>query len=618
MVPGFTLFIFAVMKDNNGKSDKRIIKNSLLWFFLLAVGCLVVQFMAVDYHYNRIADINWRHTVSIGELSLLAVNHIADALFLLTPFVALSGRWRKWSWLIIWLVTLWCLAQLLYIPSYRDLMPLSSFFLVENVGGTVAKSAVGAFRLADLEVLLPPVLLYIVYRIWFKRGIDATHHSIWMRLVFMTLCILAFVGIRLGMTAMHFQEDKSCKSYEQQLINDYCVMWTRQGDYMNLNGAVPYVVYGLVTSIHDRTTLSDAEKQEVTRFINEQPQYGEDYATARGKNVILLVVESLNSWTVDLKLHGREVTPTLNALCRDTVNNLVTLNMRSQVKNGRSSDGIFMYNTGLLPLTTQAVANTYNNVPYPSIVKLLGDYDALYACCDEPNLWNVSSMAQSYGYKDFYGKAEIDSVVKNNGYLLDKALLEEVTQLLPQRKQPFMCLVATAGMHHPYNAPMEPATWVQNSGLYTSEVRCYLECAAAFDTALSQLLDNLKSQGLYDNTMIVIVSDHSEMVDDAPNGRPSIDREGDKCVCLIINSGQNGMINGPVGQIDVFPTLIELLGASDGHWNGLGNSMLRGDVTSVAMSPSELRGSGPLVNRQKQAWNISDKIITSRWFEPRE
>ena len=118
--------------------------------------------------------------------------------------------------------------------------------------------------------------------------------------------------------------------------------------------------------------------------------------------------------------------------------------------------------------------------------------------------------------------------------------------------------------------------------------------------------------------MLVIVNDHSEMVDDAPNGRPSIDREGDKCVCLIINSGQNGMINGPVGQIDVFPTLIELLGASDGHWNGLGNSMLRGDVTSVAMSPSELRGSGPLVNRQKQAWNISDKIITSRWFEPRE
>ena len=618
MVPGFTLFIFAVMKDNNGKSNKRIIKNSLLWFFLLAVGCLVSQFLAVEYHYNRIADVNWLHTVSIGEVCQLVVNNIADALLLLIPFVALSGRWRKWGWLIIWIVTLWCLAQLLYIPSYRDLMPLSSFFLVENVGGTVAKSAVGAFKLADLEVLLPPVILYVVYRIWFKRGIDDTHHSVWMRLVFSFLCVLAFVCIRLGMTAIHYQEDKEVESYEQQFVNDYCVMWTRQGDYMNQNGAVPYVLYGLVTTIHDRTTLSDAEKQEVTRFINEQPQYGDDFATARGKNVLLLVVESLNSWVVDLKIDGREVTPTLNALCRDTENNLVTLNMRSQAKNGRSSDGIFMYNTGLLPLTTQAVANTFGNVPYPSLVKALGEYDALYTCCDEPNLWNVSTMAHNYGYKDFYGKAQIDSVVKTNGYLLDKALLEEVAKLLPQRKQPFLCLAATAGMHHPYNAPMEPATWIQNSGLYTREVRCYLESANAFDAALAQLLESLKSNGLYDNTMIVLVSDHSESVDDAPNGRPSIDRDGDKCVCVIINSGQNGVIAGPVGQIDIFPTVTELLGTENSHWSGLGNSILRGDVTSVAVSPTQAMGSSSIVNRQKEAWKISEKIITSRWFEPRE
>ncbi len=612
------LVIFAVMKDKSGKFWKKRIKNSLLWFFLLAMGCMVVQLLAVEYHYNRIADINWLHTVSLGELSQLLINNIGDSLLLLTPFVAFSGRWRKLGWLMIWLVTLWCFAQLLYMPSYRDLMPLSSFFLVENVGGTVAKSAMGAFKLADLEVLLPPIVLYIVYRIWFKHGIDDTHHSGWKRLGLTLLCVLGFVAIRLGMTAVHYNEDKECPSYEQQLVNDYCVMWTRQGDYMNQNGAVPYVVYGLVTAIHDRTTLTDAEKQEVTRFINEQPQYGDDYATARGKNVLLLVVESLNSWVIDLKIDGREVTPTLNALCRDTVNNLVTLNMRSQAKNGRSSDGIFMYNTGLLPLTTQAVSNTYGNVPYPSLVKSLGEYDALYACCDEPTLWNVQSMSKTYGYNDFYGKADIDSVVKSNGYLLDKALLEEVAQLLQQRKQPFLCLAATAGMHHPYNAPMEPATWVQNSGQYTREVRCYLECANAFDASLSQLLESLKSNGLYDNTMIVIVSDHSESVDDAPNGRPSIDRDGDKCVCVIINSGQGGKIAGPVGQIDIFPTLNELLGTSNTHWSGLGNSILRDDVTSVATSPTQAMGASKLINRQKEAWRISDMIIKSRWFEPRE
>lgn len=598
------------------KALKLESKNPALCFFALAVLCMVVQFLAVEYQFNKIVDPMWLNNVSVKELVLLVINNVADAVLLMTPFVALAPRWRKWSWIVLWLVTLWCLAQFLYLPTYRDLMPMSSFLLVGNVGGTLGKSVAGAFRLADLEVLLPPVLLYIVYRLWLKRGIEASRRSLGIRGAQATLCLLAFVGIRLGMTELHFHDDDSVHSYEQQLVNDYCVMWTRQGDYLNQNGAVPYMIYGIVTSIFNRTTLTDTEKQQVARYINDRPLPVDDYATAQGKNVVLLVVESLNSWVIDLKIDGREVTPTLNALCRDTLSNLVTLNMRTQVKNGRSSDGIFMYNTGLLPLTTQAVANAYGDVPYPSLAKMLQDYDAFYACCDEPTLWNVKNMSQNYGYSDYYGKDEIDTVVKNNGYLLDKALLEEVAVLAPQRKQPFLALVATAGMHHPYDTPMEPTTWIQASGRYTGQVRCYLECANAFDTALNQFLSSLKSQGIYDNTMIVIVSDHSEMVDDAPAGRRSIDKEGDRCVFVAINSGQSGKLTGPLGQIDVFPTLIELLGINDARWRGVGYSFLRGDITSVATSPMQLVGDGPLIKRQQEAWRMSDLIITSRWFEP--
>lgn len=591
-----------------------------MWFFFLAVACIVVQLFAVEYHFNKIVDFDWLKNVSVSELSHLLANNIADATILMIPFVALSARLRKWSWVMIWLFTLWCLAQLLYMPTYRDLMPMSSFLLVDNMGGTVARSTVGAFKIADLEVLLPPILLYLVYRIWFKRQIENTRLSVGKRLALSVICLAVFASLRLGMTAIHYYEDASCPSYKQQFVNDYFVLWTRQGDYLNQNGAVPYIIYGTTTSIFDRTTLTDAQKKEVTQFINEQPQYSDDdYASARGKNVILLVVESLNSWTINLEINGKEVTPTLNALCRDTVNNLVTLKMKSQVKNGRSSDGIFMYNTGLLPLTTQAVANTFGNVPYPTLVKSLGEgYDTFYACCDEPTLWNVRNTSQTYGYKDFYGNAEIHNAVKRNGYLVDKALLEEVARLVPNRKKPFIGLVATAGMHHPYNEPMEPKTWIQSIDCFTKEVRCYLECANAFDTALAQFIEDLKTQGLYDNTMIVIVSDHNEMVDDNPKGRPSIDPEGDNCVFLAINSGQSGLIEGPIGQIDIYPTLMDLLGLNFNQWKGLGLSVLRNDICSVATSPNSVSGYSPLLTRQKQAWRISDMIITSRWYEPKE
>lgn len=611
LIDCWKIFInFALMK-----ALRRIPKHASLWFYVLAVACIIVQLLAVEYHFNKIANVHWLSRLDVTTVSQLALNAIADAVLLMSVYLLLPPKRRKWCWIVLWLVMVWCLAQLLYMPTYRDLMPFSSFLLVGNVGDTLAKSIMGSLRVSNLEVVLPPVVLYIIYRVWLKRGIENARCTAWQRVGLFLLSLVVFAGIRLGVTAWHYSDDDDTHSLAEQFTNDYGVMWTSQGDYVNINGAVPYAMYCAYTSIFNKATLTPEQKNEVIQFLNDQPQVDEEYATARGKNVIVLVVESLNSWVIDLRLNGREVTPTLNALCRDTVNNLVSTRMKSQVKNGRSSDGIFMYNTGLLPLVTQVVVNTYGDVPYPSLPKILGDYDSFYACCDEPNLWNVEKMASNYGYSNFYGKSEIRDAVNSNGYLLDKALLEEVVQLIPERKQPFLALVATAGMHHPYGTPMEPETWVQQTGLYTREVRCYLECANAFDTALSQFIESLKSQGKLDNTMLVIVSDHNEMVDDAPGGRPSIDKEGDNCVFLAINSGQNGRIAGPFGQIDVFPTLLELLGATTSKWNGLGYSVLSNDVHSVATSPTSTTGGGTLLKRQQQAWTISDMIITSRWFD---
>lgn len=593
-------------------------KHPNLWFYILSLICMVLMLLVIDYQFNRIVDPEWLSHVSGKTMALLALNAVADAFLLLIPFVLLPPRWRKWSWLIIILLAFWCLAQMLYMPTYRDLMPFSSFMMTENVGDTLLTSIKGAIRPRLLEVLLPPIVLYIIYRIWLKKPMEQTCQPVQQRLLLAVASLLAFALIRGGMTLYHSQDNDEPTTFSQQFVNDYCVMWTRQGDYLNLNGAVPYIIYSAYTTIFDRTTLSDEEKQQVTRFINEQPQYTDDiYASARGKNVILLVVESLNSWVIDLRINGHEVSPTLNALCHDTSSNLVSLKMKSQVKNGRSSDGIFMYNTGLLPLTVKAVTNTYGDATYPALCKAMGDYSTFYACCDEPTLWNVKNMSKTYGYGAFYGKAEINEAIKQNNYLLDKTLLEEVSQIIPTLSRPFMGLVATAGMHHPFDEVMSPSTWIQNSGMYTKEVRCYLERVNAFDTELAAFIDRLKSQGIYQNTMIVIVSDHNEMVDDNPGGRPSIDKEGDDCVMVIVNSGQAGEIEGPIGQIDIYPTLLDLLGLNFQKWKGLGYSLLRNDITSVATSPSSIAGSSTLSSRQQEAWHISDMIITSRWFNPK-
>lgn len=596
------------------KAQNIISKYPNLWFYLLSMGCIMVQLLFVSHQFNKFIDPEWLSHTALSDKAMLVLNSFADGLFLLTPLILLPPKWRKWSWIVIWLVTLWCLAQFLYMPTYRDLMPLSSFFMTENMGDTLMTSIVGAIKPRILEVILPPVTLYFIYRIWLKKPMEKVQQSTKSRLLLAVASIMGFVLIRLGVIAIHQKDNNESTSFSQQFTNDYCVMWTRQGDYMNINGAVPYVIYGAITSFFDTNTLSEEEKKQVEQFLELQPHYTDNgYATAQGKNVILLVVESLNSWAVNMQIGGRDVAPTLKKLCSDSTC-LVSLTMKSQVKNGRSSDGIFMYNTGLLPLNTKVVANSYSDASYPTLCKALGNYDTFYACCDEPSLWNVKNMSKTYGYSSFYCKDEIKEAIKSNNYLLDKTLLEEVAQIIPTHKQPFMALVATAGMHHPFDEAMEPATWIMNSGVYTHEVRCYLERVNAFDTALANFIAQLKHQGIYDNTMIVIVSDHNEMVDDAPNGRPAIDKDGDNCVMLIINSGQTGRITGPIGQIDIYPTLLDLLGFNSQIWKGLGFSVLRSNISSVATAPTMSAGDSPLISRQQEAWHISDLIITSRWF----
>lgn len=585
------------------------------WFFALAALCVVVQLLVVDNYIGRGLNPHYWEQLTATQVVLHLVNHLADAAVLLLPLALLPPRWCRAQWIVLCLLTVWCLAQLLYHPTYRDLMPFSSFLLVQNVGDVLWESIKGSWRWGFLKVIVPPVLLWLLYRWKLKSGVAQATVTGRRRMWRGVALLAVFVLLRTGVDIYYYATDDEARSYISRLHDSYCVVWTRVSNYYKLNGFVPYAAYCAATSIFSTHHLSEAERAEVEQFLAGQPKYDDDaYATGKGKNLIFIVVESLNSWVIDLRVDGREVTPTLNRLCADSTS-LVTLRMKAQVKNGRSSDGIFMYHTGLLPLTTTTVAMRYGEDRFPSLVKALPQgYHAQYVCCDEPGLWNVTAMSRGYGYHEFYGKDDLRERLEQNGYLLDKALLEEAGELMSRERQPFAMLIATAGMHQPYTTATSSPTWITRSAEYTEPVRNYLERTAIFDQELGMLLDRLQREGLLANSIVVIASDHNELVDDDPRGRPALDREGDNCVFLVLGTGHGRRIEGPVGQIDIYPTLLDIMGGNSQPWKGLGYSLLRYNITSAATAPGEMAGSSSLSGRQQQAWRVSELLITSRHF----
>lgn len=592
------------------------IKSPAFLFFALAVVVMTVQ-MVIASH--KLAE---QAFYPMPSFRMLAQNHLCDVLFLASFYWLLPSRRKGWLWLLITVVTVWCFANITYNETYHDMMPFGSWLYFSNLGGLLFDSILGTITCQSVAVLVLPIVLLAVYFIWLRKRISRdTLFGNW-RQRFMAALATLMLSMLLWFALLSIRAHHKSQSIKECFVEKYCsIVNFRLKVYPVSNGNVPFVIYSIVKALDGVTA---EQKEQAGLFIkNEVPAYTDNpYCTVHSRNVILLMVESLNAWVVDMKIDGREVCPVLNSLVADSASISCT-QMMAQVKNGRSSDGMFIYNTGLLPLTGGSVAMDFGGNEYPAFAKALKGIDRRYCAMeftvDRAGMWNVETTARSYGFDSLYLQdAYLDEYIKS-GQSIDKTLLEFAARKLSAHKGPFYSMIFTGTTHIPYDKleGVEP-TWISKSRSYTVNVRNYLEKVAFFDRQLGAFIDSLKENGVYDNTVLVIASDHSDFVDDDPLGRASISKRGIECLFVILNSGLQGqLIKGPVGQVDIYPTLLDIMGANSYWWKGLGYSLLRNNVNSTVPAPSEKAGdtSSSLFSHQRQAWPTSEILIKTNWWK---
>lgn len=583
-------------------------------FVAVALIAVVAQLATIAWLTATYKTPLWQASHAAGLLHTATVA-VADALLLLLPALLMRRHWRWVQWPLLLLLLGWGVAQLMYFPTYRDLMPPSSFALWQNLDRLVIDSALANWTRRDWLFVAPTVVLLAGDLLLFRR-MDDHHDGAWHGLARL-VCVLAAVALlRVTADTVAYRGFWHRSLTVPQYLNDnYTHVKVSHASYMADNGLWGYLTYCACIELAQHRGLSDADNNHVRHFVATMPRYTDNPHSAHRDNLVLIVVESLNSWVLDLRINGREVTPVLNALCADTAS-IAGRHMRRQVKNGGSSDAHFMYNTGLLPLEQRAVAMVYPDAHYPTLNEALRRPHTAHICGDPPALWNTEATSRTYGYQTFMCETELKPLLRPSRWQWDKVILEAATRCLDTIGQPFVAQIVTLGMHAPYNRTDVPETWISRCGRYTLKVRNYLERVAVFDRELGLFLLRLRNQGLYDNSLIVVVSDHTDPIDDAPDGRRSIDPDGRDCLLLVLNSGHGRQIDTPFGQIDVYPTLLDLMGANDYQWKGMGNSLMRQpEVQSVATSPHDTYGSGPMLPRQSEAWQVSRMMIISRWFD---
>ena len=151
-------------------------------------------------------------------------------------------------------------------------------------------------------------------------------------------------------------------------------------------------------------------------------------------------------------------------------------------------------------------------------------------------------------------------------------------------------------MHFPYEDPGVPRQeWIEAlTGIGTSE-RNYLQMTSYFDRELGRFLRGLKEKGLYDNSVIVIASDHDQLYRDVTDVASS--QNVSPIVFMALNTGMTERIVRPAWQMDVYPTVLDLMGYDGDGYRGIGHSLMAAGGETDSVSVEDCRRASDLIIR---------------------
>ncbi|MES2592443.1 MAG: sulfatase [Bacteroidota bacterium] len=136
------------------------------------------------------------------------------------------------------------------------------------------------------------------------------------------------------------------------------------------------------------------------------------------------------------------------------------------------------------------------------------------------------------------------------------------------RETPFFSIMWTFQTHYPYFFKGQRITYDAKD----SVLNRYLNALHYGDSVLGNVIDNLKQNGLFESTLVVVIGDHGEAFgrhEQITHGR-KIYEENMHIPCIMINPAfEKTRVNEIGGMIDVAPTIMNLIGyAPPVSWDG--------------------------------------------------
>lgn len=595
------------------------------WLWVAAVWVAMLALVASMRGYCR--------SSVAEEFSCFALTTAADAALLTLPLIWLPARWRWTLWPAVSLLTIFVFVNRLYFGFFSTFMPYTTMFWWSNVNGMVIDSAIQGLRWTDVFFLLPVAMLIVLWFTIFRsklRGGWSFRRVARLRVSLGALALWC-VGQMLNSAAyfVSYVAPDGVEPSPATLFRSAALKF--EGErldrvrYLQYNGLVGYALWNL-RDFSPSHRLTAGERARIQSFIAEQKRLDASRPlpqelvgdSTRRPNLLLVMVESFESWPIDMRIDDRPVMPVLDSLIHHAPGTLYWPNLASQISVGTSSDGHLMTISGLLPLRDYAAAVDFADNVYPTIFQAFRQkgYHTFEVTCDNPGMWNQANIAKAWGFDDY--RSENDVLGKEYVYWSqrDKYWADYLVSYLPKLPQPWAGMAVTLSLHSPYRGNKGINPLIDNAGLHP-EAANYLKMCALDDKYIARVLDALRSTGLYDNTIIAITGDHMAFGLAGDKRPASVPGGGWRIPLLVLNAPlASQRYDAPGAQIDIYPTLLDLCGLADYGWRGVGLSLLRhGGSGSVNRADDATAVPGPAeLKRQREAWEVSRLILTGNYF----
>jgi lipoteichoic acid synthase len=336
-----------------------------------------------------------------------------------------------------------------------------------------------------------------------------------------------------------------------------------------------YDIYIQSKSQAQRALADGSELTEVTNYVrsNQAEPSAEMFGKAEGRNLIVVTLESLQTFTLNNEMNGQTITPFMNELTEDE-DTIYFPNFYHQTGLGKTSDSEFLLETGLYPLSGGAVFFTHSGNEFNSMAEKMGNegYSTNVQHANTKSFWNRDMMYESMGIDKFY---DIQSYTVGEGQAVnwgmkDIPFFEQSVDQMKEMEQPFYSRLLSLTNHHPFTLDEEDKLideYDSNSGTLNR----YFQTVRYLDEAVKSLFDDLKEQGLYEDSIIVMYGDHYGISDNhnaameqylGKEITPYESAQLQKVPLFVHIPGYGeGHVNEEVGgQVDMRSTILHLMG----------------------------------------------------------